>query len=584
MSDARAKWIDDIMGRLDLRQKVGQLVVFGFCGTQITPDQVELITKYHLGGLRISLGFRTMNLMNDVKPGTEPEEWTLRSLHPPRGLNRDFIGQAPTISATAGEYASVLNRLRDYALDRPGSVPLHFTFDQEGSASDDLLCGTRLFPHPMGLAASGEPELAYRVARAIGIQARAIGANMIHSPVLDVNTNPRNPEIGTRAYSDNADDVTRYALQSLKGFQETGVVATGKHFPGRGESMKDAHWGLPSVDVDRDELESVHIAPYRALIDAGLPAVMMAHSLYPALGVTDEPSSCSRELITGYLRGELGFDGVITTDNMMMGGLLQKYELREAILKTLQAGCDLVLLRDESPIRAMILDALHDAARDGRLPEAELDEKVRRILGMRWDMGLAENGGKVDASTADAAPKTDFVQSTCDEAARKSTLLVRDRDGLLPLAADRKILLVEQVFPTHLRACTMDCHPGMLWEEMCKRAGHVACVEINNVPTKADVLRFRRRLGEEEFDVIVTTNYYYHKAAAAITDLVHEMQATGKPVVAITNTPYAFAAPPEIGTVITSFNPGGRENLTAAVEMIFGQLAPHAKVPVKLDS
>lgn len=583
MDQAKHQWIDQLMGKMSLEHKVGQLMVFGFCGPVITPDVVDLIRRWHLGGLRISVGFRIITLFNDVKPGTEPEDWTLRSLHLPEGLNRDFAAAAPPTSCTAGEYAAVLNELRDYAMDREVPVPLHFTIDQEGSASDDLLCRTKLFPHPMGLTASGDPSLAYRAAVAIGKQLRAVGANMIHSPVLDVNTNPKNPEIGTRAYSDKTDDVTRYALQSLKGFQETGLIATGKHFPGRGESMADAHWGLPTVDLSLEQLESAHVAPYRKLIEAGLPAIMMAHSVYPALGEAEETASCSRKIVTDYLRGELGFQGVITTDNMMMGGLLQRYELREAVVRVLEAGNDLVLLRDESPIRWKILEYVKQAVIDGRLSEAELDAKVQRILAMRWDMGLAENGGKVDASSADEASVDPAVVATCTEAAEKSTLLVRDDQDILPLDPEAKVLLVEQVFPTHARSNTMDCHPGLLWSQMCKIGKRVGSIEIPNTPDANHCDRVRRRLKEDDYDLIVTTNYYYHKSAAAITDLVLEMKATGKPVVVVTNTPYAFGAPAELPTVITSFNPGGRENLKAVVDILYGKLKPTAKVPVTLD-
>jgi beta-N-acetylhexosaminidase len=583
MSSARDRWVDDLMGKMSLDQKIGQLLVFGFAGSVVTPDIVELVRKYHLGGLRITLMFRTMTLFNDVKPGTQPEEWTLRSLHLPEGFNRDYSVTRPAPACTPQEYAETLNRLRDIAMDKNVGVPLHFTFDQEGSASDDLLCGQRLFPHPMGLAASGDESLAYRVALGIGKQARALGANMVHSPVLDVNTNPKNPEIGTRAYSDNPEDVTRFALESLRGFQESGVIATGKHFPGRGESMADAHWGLPTVDLDLKTLEEVHVAPYRAMIRAGLPAIMMAHSLYPALGVTDEPSSCHRGLIQDYLRGTLGFKGVITTDNMMMGGLLQKYELREAVIRVLQAGCDLVLLRDESPIRIRIIEALREAVKSGRLAEAQIDEKVQRILRMRYQMGLHRNGGKVNADRAAKPIRDPFVVDTAREAAEKSVLLVRDRPRVLPLRPDQKILLVEQVFPTHLAANNMYIHPGLLWDEMCRLSDNVMSVEIPNVPTEADKDRVRRRL-KENFDAIVTTNYYYHKVPGAINDLVREMLRLGKPVVAVTNTPYDFAAPGDLPTVLTVFNPGGREHLRAAAQVIFGKLVPTAEMPVTLPS
>ena len=293
-----------------------------------------------------------------------------------------------------------------------------------------MLGGQKLFPHPMGLCASGDPSLAYRTARAIGLQARAIGANMIHSPVLDVNTNPKNPEIGTRAYSDKTNDVTAYALQSLKGFQEVDLMATGKHFPGRGESMADAHFGLPVADLAKDELMQKHIEPYKQLIAAGLPTIMSAHTIYPALGDSERPATMSRRIITEFLRGELGFKGVVTTDNMIMGGILKKYWMPEAIVQALIAGCDLILCRDESPARIIILQEVKKAIQEKRLKESELDEKVKRILELRWKMGLAEKGGLVDPEKADALLSDKFITKTAVEAGEKSVLLLKDKKEL----------------------------------------------------------------------------------------------------------------------------------------------------------
>ena len=575
----RQRWVDEKLGAMDVAQKVGQLMVFGFCGPVITPDTVDLIRHHHLGGLRISQGFRIINLFNDVKPGTEPEEWTLRSLHPPAGPNRDFGGLRHPTYCTPAEYAGVLNRLRQIALDRPGGVPLHFTVDQEGSASDDLLFGMRLLPHPMGLAASGDPANAYLAARTISSMARALGVNMIHSPVLDVNTNPRNPEVGTRAFSDDTELVSRFALESLRGFNDGGLIATGKHFPGRGESVADAHWGLPVADPAREALERIHIAPYRELIAQDLPAIMMAHCRYPALSASADPASCDPVIVRDYLRGELGFDGVISTDNMMMGGLLQRYELSEAVLRVLQAGCDLVLLRDESPIRWRILERIIEAVHSGAYPEAQLDESVARILAMRHRMGLAENGGLVDVDAADRF-NDPAVVAAADKLAEDCTLLVRDEAETLPIAPDAKVLLVEQVFPTQERLNNLYGHPGLLWDEMGRFSQRVASVEISNVPTEQDVQRVRRRLAEDDYDVIVSTNYYYHKAASSNTPMVEEMLATGRPVVVVSNTIYDFGVPPQLPCAITSFNPGGREHMRVVAEALYGKRQLTASLPV----
>jgi beta-N-acetylhexosaminidase len=575
MTLSKERWIDDLLGRMNLEQKVGQMLVFGFAGPVITPDIIDLIQNNHLGGLRISLKFRSQTLLHDLKPGTTPDENILRSLQYPQGNNRDYADPKQCIGCTPQEYATVLNRLRDYALERDLGIPLHFTIDQEGNGSDDLINGQRLFPHPMGLVASGDPELAYRVALAIGKQARAIGANMIHSPVLDVNTNPWNPEISTRAYSDEPAEVIRYALQSLRGFQETGLVATGKHFPGRGESVADAHWGLPSMDVDLETMQRVHLTPFKALIEAGLPAILTAHCQYPALGVTDDPGSVSKRVIQDLLRGELGFKGVITTDNMMMGGILQRYEIREAVVRTIMAGHDLLLYRDESSQRVRIIEAVLKAVRDGRIPESQIDTSVARILDMRWNMGLHNKGGKVIPEQATTPINDAEVIQTARDAAEKSVMLLRDEQNLLPLKPTQKILLVEQVFSTHQMANNLSCHPGMLWEEMCRESSNAGSVEIPMLPPDHDRERILRRLDEAE--IIVTTNYYYHKAAATMTDLVREIHQAGKPVVVISNNPFEMAAPPDFPTVIVVFTAGGRENLQAAVRIMFGKLTPSAE-------
>ena len=580
MSQSREKWVNELLGRMNLEQKVGQLLVFGFCGPVITPDVIELIAKYHVGGLRISQKFRTMSLTNDIKPGTEPDPNMLRSMRMPTGKCRDYANTGNSVACTAVEYAHVLNTLRDIAIERPLGIGIHFTIDQEGSACDDLLSNQRLFPHPMGYVAAGDVELAYRSALCIAKQAHAIGANMIHSPVLDVNTNPRNPEIGTRAYSSDHKVVTEYALASMRGLHEGGLVATGKHFPGRGESDTDAHWGLPSVNLDLRSLKDVHLAPYRALIKAGLPAIMIAHCSYPAIN-GNRPACVSSEIVTDLLRKEMGFNGVITTDNLTMGGILQQHEMAEAAVLSLASGCDLILCRDESPIRYEIIGKIIKAVESGYIKESQVDTSVQRVLAMRWDMGLATNGGKVNADRAGNLFNDPVVKITAQEAADKSVLLMRDKTKLLPVQKNTKVLLIEQIFPTHAFANNMYSHPGLLWEQMCRHSDNVAAVEIPYVPTDEDLKRVLKRLPEAQ--VVVATNYYYHKAASSISNFVREVKQVIPNVIIVTNTPYEFGAPADFQTVIACFNPGAKEHLQAVADVIFGKLIATAKMPIKLS-
>jgi beta-N-acetylhexosaminidase len=462
----------------------------------------------------------------------------------------------------------VLNRLRALSRERELGIPVHFAVDQEGSACDDMLAGQRLFPHPRGIAESNDPALAYRVALQTGRQLKALGVNMTHSPVLDVNTNPLNPEIGTRSYSSNTDEVIAYAREAMRGYLEAGLVCTGKHFPGRGESVSDAHWGLPLVELGLERLTEDHLRPYRELIKSGLPAVMTAHSRYPALGVHDIPASTSKRVITELLREELGFVGLITTDNMMMGGILREYPMVEAVVRVIEAGHDLVLCRDESPLRIKILDAVVAAVQSGRIPESRIDQSVERILRMRHAQGLFEDSVAVDPGKAQEITNDREVVTVTLEAAAKSTKVLRDRAKLLPLPKDRDVLLIEQVFPTQEFANNFYSHPGLLWESMCKHSDRVRSVEIGYVPSAHDLARVERRI--DEADTIVMTNYYYHKAASSITGHVRAMMQRGKSVVVVANSPYPLAAPDDFGTVVLCYQPGGPEHMDAVARRLFG--------------
>ncbi len=579
----RERWVDELMGRMELAHKIGQLCVFGFCGPVVTPDVVELIRRYHIGGLRVTTKFRGLSMLSDLAPGAELPAFKQRSLRRPAGTSRDYADNQRPIACTPAQYAETLNRLRTMACERAVPVPLHCACDQEGNAVDDMVIGQRLFPHPMAYAAAGDPALTERCALALARQLRAVGIDMIHSPVLDVNVDPRNPEVGTRAYGDDPETVITHALATLRGFAATGLVATGKHFPGRGDSTADAHHGLPAVDCDAATLRDVHIRPFKALIDAGLPAIMTAHSRYPGIGVDTAPASATRSVIEDLLRGELGFTGVVETDNMMMGGVLKLWDVVEACIRTVEAGTDLVLLRDEGPVRLEVWQGLYDAVRSGRISEARIDASVQRILRMRYDMGLADDGGRVDPAAADAPIEAPATRAAATEIAERSALVLRDRAGLLPLARDARLLLVEQVFPTHLHANNHYSHPGLLWEALAQRSEHVAAVEVPYRPGPADLERVAYRLEHEPCDAIITTAYYYHKDGPGGAAVREMLRRSGKPLVVLSNSPYRFAIEDELDTVITIFHPGAPEHMQAAAAIMLGALTPRARVPVRLE-
>ena len=247
----------------------------GFAGTVPGKNVFEYVGKYHCGSLRLSCDARLFGNYVDLHG-----DKTVVKLENRSGVKHTGAPPQPT----ASEFKAVLDDLQRRAKACPLGIPLHFSHDQEGGTSADFAFGgVNIFPKPMDLRATDDPKLAYQVALAVAKQSRAVGFHWPHSPVLDVNTDPRNPEIYTRAYSDDAQTVTDYAVESCRGFAEGGRIATGKHFPGRGDSDVDAHFKVPVIDVDRETMLNREFLPYRALISKGLlPSIMLAHSFFPA--------------------------------------------------------------------------------------------------------------------------------------------------------------------------------------------------------------------------------------------------------------------------------------------------------------
>ena len=272
----KEKWIEDILDKMTLEQKIGQCVVVGMSGTVITNDLKEAILRYECSGIRHSGFARMFRYFSDDRAKKQE-------------LGDDFVPSMQKIALdglppycdTVG-YARVMNDLRELAAQRDIKIPLHMIIDQEGDTSKDYARGGVVqFPSNMGLAASRSPELVYEVARCLAKQMKAAGLDMIHSPVVDVNINPLNPEIGRRAFGDDPERVAEYAVAMFKGFKEENVIAAAKHFPGRGDSATDAHFACPVLDVSKSRLDEIELYPYRELIKAGMDAIMIAHCIYP---------------------------------------------------------------------------------------------------------------------------------------------------------------------------------------------------------------------------------------------------------------------------------------------------------------
>ena len=569
------EFLKNIRRKMTLEQKIGQCVVIGMSGTHITNDIKEAISKYHCGGIRLSGFMRMFRYFSDSKAKkTEMDSGYRPSL-------QKITEQGIPEYVSPEDYALMLNSLRDLAAQRDPAVPLHMVIDQEGDTSRDFARGGVVqFPSNMGLAASGDPELTYRVSLMLAKEMKASGFNMIHSPVVDVNINPANPEIGRRAFSDDPEIVAVHAEAMVRAFKEEKIIAAAKHFPGRGDSATDAHHSCPVLNVDKERMHKVELYPYKKLIEAGLDAVMVAHCIYPAYD--EKISTVSKTLITGLLREELGFKGLITTDSMTMGALIDRYGVGEACARSLAAGADTVLMKAENHWRGETFYTIKQWVEKGLITEESLNEKVDRILEIKYKYGLFENMGKVDHLKASEPYRDAAVIKTAEEAAEKAAMVIKDNLSAIPLDPDKKILLINQLYTIKTPNDKYD-HPSLfselLEEDFPGMQTYETSFGFESTDKEDSVVSFALK---GNYDLIICTNFYdrSEKPHTYIKQLIEK----NLPVLLITNTPYCIK---DYGGLITdaqsivlnmNLTP---EGLRTTKRILLGKLTGRANWPLK---
>jgi len=263
-------------------------------------------------------------------------------------------------------------------LHRHARGPLLVGVDQEGGRVVRLPAPFLAPPPAAVLGRIGDPAFTREVARAMGEELYAAGFNWNLAPVLDVHTNPANPVIGDRAFSSDPHGVARMGLAAFRGFEDVGILATGKHFPGHGDTAIDSHLELPESSQPPARWRAVEFVPFQEAIRAGMPSILLAHLRCPALDPT-APSSLSRVIVTDILRGELGFDGVVVSDDLEMGAIVAEYAIGEAAVRFLEAGGDLILICQHADRQREAIAAVELALRSGRLSERRVQASLDRL-------------------------------------------------------------------------------------------------------------------------------------------------------------------------------------------------------------
>ncbi len=353
-----------------------------------------------------------------------------------RAIVRDGIGGLIVSSGSPTEVAAKLNTYQNMA-----RVPLLVGADLETGAGfrfdgtvhvpgATYLGGATTFPSLMAIGATGEERYAYEAGRVTGLEALALGVHLPFAPVLDVNNNADNPIINVRSFGEDPEQVSALGRQFIRGLQGTGAIATGKHFPGHGNTEVDSHIDLPVIRLNPAQLDSIELKPFREAVEEGIGAIMTGHISLPEISEgPDVPSTLSRNVLTGLLRERLGFEGLIVTDAMDMFAIDRRFSRGEAAVRAVEAGADIILM---PPDVTAAVDGVVDAVEGGRISEERLDASVRRILSAKKRVGLDERNGTDLRAVARTVGVPEHV-TLSREIAERSITLLRNQGSLVPL-------------------------------------------------------------------------------------------------------------------------------------------------------
>ncbi|KPN94702.1 beta-N-acetylhexosaminidase [Lysinibacillus sp. ZYM-1] len=332
--------ITEMISQMTLDEKLGQMMFAGVSGTSLQQETTSLIRDYKVGGLilyanNLETPQQTVSLMNDLMA------------------------------------ANVTNRL-----------PLFMGTDQEGGKVVRLPGPLKNFPTNQKIGDINQAQFSFEIGQLLGEQLKAFGFNLDFAPVMDVNSNPNNPIIGDRSFSSNTDIVSQLGIQTMKGLESQQVIPVIKHFPGHGDTSVDSHLELPKVSKSLDDLKQLELIPFKAAIDKGVDVVMVGHILLPKID-QQYPSSMSKEIITGILRNQLGFDGVVMTDDMTMKAITNHFNIGQAAVDSVKAGNDIILIAHEFSNVTSAIDALKAAVKNGEITEKQINDSVRRIIQLK---------------------------------------------------------------------------------------------------------------------------------------------------------------------------------------------------------
>ncbi|HWB86991.1 MAG TPA: glycoside hydrolase family 3 N-terminal domain-containing protein [Bryobacteraceae bacterium] len=470
--------------------------------------------------------------------------------------------------------AAFLNRMQ-----RLAKVPLLVSGDFERGASMRV-SDTTPFPHAMAFGAAGDPELTRYEGEITAKEARALGVQWVFYPVADVNNNPDNPIINIRSFGEDPAEVSMHVKAFIEGAhsdKRNYVLTTAKHFPGHGDTAVDSHINLPTVTADRDRLEQVELVPFRAAISAGVDAVMTAHVAVPALAPAGVPATLSPAILTGLLRDQLGFKGLVITDALEMAGITKSYSAGDAAVKALEAGADALLMTPDpdAAIRAVVA-----AVHSGRLSRRRIQESVAKILSAKERVGL-DRRRYVDLEAIGDVVAAPESEEKAQEIADKAVTLVRNTGNLIPLAqpdrtcfvilAENRYSVEGQQFLRELHdrlpaAASVTLDTSMPRDVVDDAIGKLPACDNYAVAAFATVAAYRGSIG----------------LGGELPHAMETLAAKGKPIALIAlGNPYLLRNFPDVAAYLATFS-NVPPSETAAVRALFGEIMINGHLPVTI--
>jgi beta-N-acetylhexosaminidase len=543
------RWADSVLATMSLRQKVAQMVWPFMLGDYAATDapswtQLErLVTQEQVGGFIVSVG-------------------------------------SPLDIAT-----------KVNALQRASRVPLLFSADFETGAGFRVrggyflpnaidLGGATVFPLQMALGAARDTALAYDVGRITALEGRALGIHVSFGPVLDVNNNPANPVIGARSFSENPRLTAQLGAALVRGVQEHGMLATGKHFPGHGDTETNSHLELSTVTASRARLDSVELVPFRAAIGAGIGAIMTYHGILPALDSSGVPATLSPRVLTEFLRDSLKYRGVLITDAMDMIGVLRQFGAAEAARRAVSAGADVLLM--PSDVTGTI-DAVVGAVREGRYPESRIDSSVRRLLEWKRHFGL-DRSRTTSLDSVRAIVGDTAHAAVARRVAERGIVLVNDAMRTVPLATPRSSRVLSITY-----ARRSDLGAGVGFSAELRRAYDSLRTEFVSADDAAP--DFQRLLSIADSSDVVLVGSYVNISSTTATagaprafiDFVAKLGMRNTRLVLVSfGTPYLLQQTPSVTSYMIAWG-GSQASQQAAARALLGSNAITGTLPISLS-